>query len=194
MKKLAVFISVIVLIVVFLTSCAVIDHRYTGKRIQVAPGEYEYRDDYAPRGDYYDPYYSSYYDPFFWTGLSFWNPFWHYGFINTWSFGYYPYYWGYYPSYWGYYPSYWGYYPSYWGGRYYPSYRSNYRYVIRKNQLSGTRSYRVPTVRTRNSSGRKSSSTSIRSRSLTPSRRISAPRTRTSSTRTSSRTTVKKKK
>ena len=195
MKKLVVILSVIILTVVFLTSCAVIDQQYTGKRINVAPGEYEYRDsDYAPRGDYYDPYYSSYYDPFFWTGLSFWNPFWHYGFINYWSFGYYPYYGGYYPYYWGYYPSYWGgwyYYPR-WGGRYYPSYRSNYRYVIRKNQLSGTRSYRVPAVRTKSSSGNKGKTTSIRSRSLAPSTRIST--SRTTSTRTSSRTTIKKKK
>jgi hypothetical protein len=196
MKRLAVILSVIIFSMVFLTSCAMIDQRYTGKRIQVAPGDYEYRDnDYALRGDYYDPYYSYYDDPFFWTGLSFWNPFWHYGFINYWSFGYYPYYGGYYPSYWGYYPSFWGgsnYYPI-WGMGYYPSYRTNYRYMIRKNQLSRTGSYRVPSVRTRSVSGKKS--TSIKSRPLAPSSRTSSVRTRTSSsTRTSSRTTIKKKK
>ncbi len=196
MKKQAVILSVVILAGVFLTSCAVIDHRYTGKRIQVAPGEYEYRDSAYP-GDNYDPYYSYYYDPFFWTGLSFWNPFWHFGFVNYWSYGWYPYYWGYYPYYWGYYPSYWGGWYNYpgWEWGYYPSsrYRTNYKYTVRKNQLSRTGSYRTPTVQRRTDAGKKS--TSIKSRSLAPSSRTSSVSTRTSSiSRTASRSTIKKKK
>jgi hypothetical protein len=173
MKKTVVIFSVVALIVVFMTSCAMIDQRYTGKRIQVAPGESQYRDyEYTSGYDYYDPYYSYYYDPFFWTGLSIWNPFWHYGFMNYWSFGfgYSPYYWGYSPYYWGYYPTFWGsgyYYPGY-AGRYYTNYRSGYRYVIRRNQLRDSRGRSVPSVRSRRSSrarissGSRSSRTTVR--------------------------------
>ena len=181
-------LSLIIIIAVFLSSCATIETRYTGKRLPPDPAEYEYQD-YEPRGYYphdyyYDPYYSPYYGSTFGLGFSFWNPFWYYGLLGSTYWGYYPYYWGYSPYYWGS-----GYYYPYWGRGYSP-YRSTYRSYIRKSQLSRGRSYRSPTIRTKSTVKRSGSAIGIRSRSLTPTR-TSTSATRT---RTSSRTAVKKKK
>jgi hypothetical protein len=200
MKKLAIVLSLVIIVSVFFTSCASIETRYTGKRIPVDPADYEYEyRDYGSRGyypyDYYDPYYDSFYGPSFGIAFSFWNPFWYYGILGS-------YYWGYSPYYWGYSPYYWGsYYPYYYGRGYgrsgYSPYRSNYRYYIRKGQLSKGSSYRSPSVRTKSSSTKTRTSTGIRSRSLTPTRSTpSSTRTRTTSTRTrtSSKATIKKKK
>lgn len=188
MKKLAMILSLVMIGTIFLSNCATIETRYTSKRIPVDPAEYEYRD-YADRGYYYgydyEPYYTSYFSPSIWMGFSFWNPFWYYGFLGS-TYYYSPYYWGYYP-----YSYYWGrgYYPPYWGSGYYP-YRSTYRMVLQKNQLSRGRSSSSPGIRTQSSGKRSGSATSIKSRSLTPSK----TRTTSTRTRTPSRTTVKKKK
>jgi hypothetical protein len=188
MKKLVIILSLVIIIAMFLSSCATIETRYTGKRIPADPAEYEYRDygpqGYYPHGYYYDPYYTSSFGPSFWSGLSFWNPFWYYGFLG--SYYYSPYYWGYYP-----YSYYWGggYYSPYRRSGYYP-YRSTYRTYIRKDQLSKGRSYRSPSVRTRGSVKRSGSTAGIGSRSITPTR----TRTTAVRTRTSSRGAVKKKK
>ena len=187
MKKLVIILSLALIAALFLSSCATIETRYTGKRIPVDPAEYEYRD-YGPSGyypyDYYDPYYSSYFGPSFGFGFSFWNPFWYYGLLGSYYWGYSPYYWGYSPYYWGR-----GYYPYYRRSGYSP-YSSTYRTYIRKDQLSRGRSYRSPTIRTKSSVKRSGSMSGIKSRSITPTRsRISATQTRTSS-----RGVVKKKK
>jgi hypothetical protein len=189
MKKSVIILSLALIAAVFFSSCATIETRYTGKRIPVDPAEYEYQDydssGYYPYDYYYDPYYSSFYGPSFGIGFSFWNPFWYYGLLGS-------YYWGYYPYYWGYSPYYWGrsYYPYYRRSGYYP-YRSTYRMYIQKDQLSRGRSYRSPTVRTKSSVRSSGSKSSIRSRSITPTRsRTTVTRTRTSS----SRGVVKKKK
>jgi hypothetical protein len=188
MKKLVIILSLALIAALFLSSCATIETRYTGKRIPVDPAEYEYEyQDYGPRGYYphdyyYDPYYSSYFGPSLGFGFSFWNPFWYYGLLGSYYWGYSPYYWGYSPYYWGR-----GYYPAYRRSGYSP-YRSTYRSYIRKDQLSKGRSYRSPTVRTKGTVKRSGSTSGIKSRSLTPTR--TAP-TRTS---TSSRTSIKKKK
>ena len=199
MKKLTIILSLALLAALFLSSCATIETRYTGKRVPVGPAdysnEYEYRD-YGPRGyypyDYYDPYYSSFYGPSFGIGFSFWNPFWYYGLLGSYYWGYYPYYWGYSPYYGGYYPYYWGrgYYPAY-GRSGYSPYRSTYRMYIRKDQLSRGRSYRSPAVRTKSTVKRSGSRSAIKSRSITPTRSRTTISTRT---RTSSRGRVKKKK
>lgn len=190
MKKLVLILSLVIIIAVFLSSCASIETRYTGKRIPADPAEYEYRD-YGPRGYYpqdyyYDPYYSPYYGSSFGMGFSFWNPFWYYGLLGTTYWGYYPYYWGYSPYY-----SYWGrgYYSPYRSSGYYP-YRSTYRSYIRKGQISKGRSSRSSSVRTKGSLRGSGSTTGIRSRSMTPTR----TRTPATRTRTSSRTVIKKKK
>ena len=188
MKKLVLILSLVVIIAVFLSSCASIETRYTGIRIPADPAEYEYRDygpqGYYPNDYYYDPYYTSGFSPTFWGGFGFWNPFWYYGFLGSYYYAS-PYYWGYYP-----YSSYWGrgYYSPYGGSGYYPN-RSTYRTYIRKNQISKGRSNRSPAVRTKSSVKRSGSRTGIRSRSLTPTR----TRTSATRTRTSSRTAVKKK-
>jgi hypothetical protein len=189
MKKLLLILSLAVVITVFFLGCTTIDKHYVGKRIQTEPAEHPgsyYIDPYDYAGYYYSPYYSSYYDPFFWVGCSFWNPFWHYGYLNSWYYGYYsPYYYGYYS------PYYWGYYSPYWGSNYYPSSRS-YRSYITKRQLSGRSTYRSsPTIR-RGTTVRKGYTTSIRSRSSVSPTRSSGIRTRTSSS--SSRTSVRKRK
>ncbi len=192
MKKLAMILSVVIIGTIFLSNCATIESRYTGKRIPVDPAEYEYRDyldhGYRSSGYYYDydPYYMSYFSPSMWFGLSFWNPFWYYGFLGS-SYYYSPYYWGvYYP-----YSYYWGrgYYPPYRGSGYYP-YRSTYRTYIRKNQLSRGSSSKGSTVKTKGAVKKSGGTTSIRSRSLSPAK-TRPPATRT---RTPSRTTIKKKK
>jgi hypothetical protein len=191
MKKLAIILSVVILVTLFLSSCATIEKRYTGKRIMTDPADYEYgyeSQDYGSRGYYpydyyYDPYYVSSFGPYSWFNMSFWNPFWYYGFLGSyyyWS----PYYMGYYP-----YSYYWGrgYYPYYRGSGYYP-YRSTYRTYIRKNQLSRGRTIRTPSIR-KNSSTSSVYRTGTRTRSYTPATRPPATRTRTSS-----RTSIKKKK
>jgi len=181
MKKAAKILSLVIFIGVFLANCTTIEKRYTGRRIQTAPSEYEYRDygtqDYYSRGYYYDPYDSFYFGPSYWGGFSFWNPFWYYGILGS-------YYWGYSPYYWGR-----GYYPYYRRTGYSP-YRSTYRSYIRKDQLRRGRTSRSPSVRTKKSSKRSGYTTGIRSRSLAPAR----TRTSVTRTRTSSRTAVKKKK
>ena len=192
MKKLATILSVVIIGTIFLSNCATIESRYTGKRIPVDPAEYEYRDyldrGYRSSGYYYDydPYYMSYFSPSMWFGLSFWNPFWYYGFLGSYYY-YSPYYWG------GYYPYsyYWGrgYYPPYRGSGYYP-YRSTYRTYIRKNQLSRGSSSKGSTVKTKGTVKKSGGTTSIGSRSLSPAK-TRPPATRT---RTPSRTTIKKKK
>lgn len=198
MKKSVLILSVAMVAALLLTSCATIETRYIGKRIPAGPAEYEYRDhdshDYYPYEYYYDPYYSAYCGPSVAIGFSFWNPFWYYGVVGSYCWGYSPYYYGYYPYYWGYYPYYWGggYYPNYPGYGYSP-YRTTYKTYIRKDQLSKGRSYRSPTVRTKSTVKRSGSSTAIRSRSMTPTR------SRTTSTATRTRTTsrsgsVKRKK
>ncbi len=197
MKKLAIIFSLVIIIAVFLSSCATIETRYTGKRIPVDPAEYEYSDygsqGYYPGDYYYDPYYSSFYGPTFGIGFSFWNPFWYYGILNSYYWGYSPYYWGSSPYYWGR-----GYYPYYgqYGRSGYSPYRSNYRTYIRKDQLSRGRTSRSPSVRTNGSSTRSRTTTGIKSRSLSPTRSTtSSTRSRTTSTRTrTSSRTVKKKK
>ncbi len=190
MKKLILILSLAIFILIFIASCTTIDERYTGKRVKTEPAMHpdDYQSDqYYQPSYYYDPYFSPYYDPFLWTGFSFWNPFWHYGYLGYWWYGYYsPYYWGYYsPYYWGYYPS------SYRSGRYY-GYRSNYRTYVRKEQLSGSRANRAPSTVRRVTTGKKGYTTSIRSRSSVPKTRTSA--SSVSRTRTSSGTSVKRKK
>ncbi len=195
MKKLVIILSLALILALFLSSCATIETRYSGKRIPVDPAEYEYENrdygqrDYYPNDYYYDPYYSSYFGPSIGLGFSFWNPFWYYGLLGSYYWGYSPYYWGYSPYYGGR-----GYYPAYRRSGYSP-YRSTYRSYIRKSQLSKGRSYRSPTVRTKSSVKRSGSTSGIKSRSLTPTR-TTTTRTRTTSTRTgtSSRTGIKKKK
>jgi len=182
MKKLVLILSLAIFVLMFFASCTTIDKQYTGKRIMTEPVEHpeDYQSDYYyhPRS-YYDPYFSSYYDPFLWTGFSFWNPFWHYGYLGYWWYGHYsPYYWGYYPGY-------------YWGGSYYPS-RTNTRTYVRKEQLSGRKVYKTPTTGRRITTGKKGYTTSVRSRSMVPTTRTSA--SSVSRTRTSSGTTVKRKK
>jgi len=106
MKKIIFFICVIFLV----SSCTVIDSRYTEKRVRVEP---------VP---YYDHYYPSYmhygYGPYFWTGFSWMNYFWLYDYYY-----YYPYYYGGYPYY------YRGY------GYYYPTYVRYGKTVIKKREL-----------------------------------------------------------
>jgi hypothetical protein len=188
MKKSVIILSLALIAVLFLSSCATIETRYTGKRIPVDPAEYEYEyQDYGPRGYYpldyyYDPYYSSYFGPSLGFGFSFWNPFWYYGLLGSYYWGYSPYYWGYSPYYWGR-----GYYPAYRRSGY-SSYRSTYRSYIRKNQLSRGRSYRSPSIRTKGTVRRSGSTSGIKSRYMTPTR------TTPTRTRTSSRTSIKKKK
>ncbi len=190
MKKLVLILSLAIFVLMFFVSCTTIDKQYTGKRIQTEPVEHpeDYQSDYDtyPRY-YYDSYYSPYYDPFLWTSYSFWNPFWHYGYLGYWWYGYYsPYYGGYYPGY------YWGYYPRYyWGSRYYPS-RTNTRTYVRKEQLSGRRVYKTPTSSRRITTGKKGYTSGVKSRSMVPARRSST--SSVSRTRTSSGTTVKRKK
>lgn len=184
MKKLALIIALVFVIAVFFFGCTTIDKHYTGKRIQTEPVNHPddyYMDAYNYPSYYYGPYYTSYYDPFLWVGFSFWNPYWHYGYLWNWYYGYYsPYYYGYYS------PYYWGYYSPYGGSNYYPSGRY-YRSYISKRQLSRRGTYRTsPTIR-RGTTVRRSYTTSIRSRSAVPSRRSSGIRTRTSSSRTSVR-------
>jgi hypothetical protein len=193
MKKSAIILSLTVIVALVFSSCATIETRYTGKRIPVDPAahEYEYRD-YEPRGyypdSYYDPYYSSFYGPTMGFGFSFWNPFWYYGLLGSYYWGYSPYYWGYSPYYWGR-----GYYPYYGRSGYYP-YRSTYRTYIRKDQLSKGRSYRSPSVRTRSTVKKSGTRTGITSRSITPTRsRAPAPRSTPTRTRTSSKSRIKKK-
>ena len=195
MKKSVIILSLVLIIALFLSSCATIETRYSGKRIPVDPAEYEYQNrDYGPRGNYsndyyYDPYYSSYFGPSIGFGFSFWNPFWYYGLLGSYYSGYSPYYWGYSP----YYGSR-GYYPAYRRSGYSP-YRSTYRSYIRKDQLSKGRSYRSPTVRTKSSVMRSGSTSGIKSRSLTSTRTTTTQtRTTPTRTRTSSRTGIKKKK
>jgi len=195
MKKLVIILSLALIAALFLSSCATIETRYSGKRIPVDPAEYEYQDrDYGPSGYYpndyyYDPYYSSYFGPSIGFGFSFWNPFWYYGLLGSYYWGYSPYYGGYSPYYGGR-----GYYPAYRRSGYSP-YRSSYRSYIRKDQLAKGRSYRSPSVRTKSSVKRSGYTSAIRSRSLTPTR-TTTTRTRTTPTRTrtSSRTGIKKKK
>lgn len=197
MKKLAIILSLVIIIAVFLTSCATIETRYTGKRVPPDPAEYEYRDqgsyEYYPYDYYYDPYYTSFYGPAFGIGFSFWNPFWYYGFIGSCYWGYSPYYWGYYPYYWGR-----GYYPYYgtpYGRSGYSPYRSTYRAYIRKNQLSRGRTTRSPSIRKKGTSTSSRTTTGIRSRSLSPTRSApSSTRTRTTSSRTRTSSRVVKKK
>lgn len=194
MKKSVIILSLTLIAALFLSSCATIETVYTGKRIPVDPAEHEYEyQDYGSSGyypyDYYDPYYSSFYGPAFGLGFSFWNPFWYYGLLGSYYWGYSPYYWGYSPYYYGR-----GYYPYYRRSGYYP-YRSTYRSYIRKDQLSKGRSYRSPAVRTKSTVKRSGSRTGITSRSITPTRsRAPATRTTSTRTRTSSRSGIKKKK
>lgn len=184
MKKLLLILTLAIVMAVFFLGCTTIDKHYTGKRIQTEPAEDPggyYMDPYDYPGYYYEPYYSSYYDPFLWVGYSFWNPFWHYGYLWNWYYGYYsPYYYGYYS------PYYWGYSRSYWGSNYYPSGRY-YRSYISKRQLSRRSAYRPSSITRRGATVRKGYTTSIRSRSSVPSSRSSGIRTRTSSSRTSVR-------
>jgi len=178
MRKIAVILS-LVIVALFLASCTTIDERYTGKRIRTEPAarvDEDYDRSIVYGGAYvFDPYYYPYYDPFFWTGFSFWNPFWHYGFLGYSYYGYYsPYYWGY------------SWYYPYWGSRY--SGRSTrVRTVIRKDQLSGRSARGRSVVRVKGGSGTSRVTTKIRSRSLSP--RVSAP-----PARSTTRTVVKKKK
>ncbi len=188
MKKLLLILSLAIIITVFFLGCTTIDKRYTGKRIQTEPAEHPgdyYMDPYDYYG-YYGPYYSSHYDPFLWVGFSFWNPFWHYGYLSSWYYGYYsPYYYGYYS------PYYWRYYRTYWGNQYYPSSRY-YKTYITKRQLRGRSTYRSSPVIRKGTSVRRGSTTGIRSRSGVTSTRSSGIRTRKSSSRTS--VSVRKKK
>ena len=161
MKKFVLIFSLIFLV----SNCAVIDKRYTGKRIIVESRVYEEYDDYYSDYDYspysyrYRPYYSS---PFYWMGFYMWDP---YFFWSPFSYyGFYNYYSGYYPGYYG------GYYPyNYWSSRY-------GRSVITKRQLqkrairsvikkSGRRIYgsTKSTGKIRSTVSRSSSSTTSRS-------------------------------
>jgi len=91
MKKI---ISVLALIV-FISSCTVIDPNLTGKRIVTEP-----RDDYAysPTYSSYGSSYGSFYNPYMWSSwYGWWNPFWLYGYNNYYS-RYNPYLWGWYSS------------------------------------------------------------------------------------------------
>ena len=77
MKKFVIILPLVMLI----AGCVVIDERYTGPRVKVEPDERDAYYEYYP--SYYGSY-SGYYDPFYypysWIGLSWWNPFWYYGF------------------------------------------------------------------------------------------------------------------
>ena len=105
MKKLVIILSLVIIITLFLSSCATIQTTYTGKRIPVDPAEYEYRDSgssgYYLDDYYYDSYYTSFYGPAFGIGFSYWNPFWYYGMLGSYYWGYSPFYWGYSPYYYG---------------------------------------------------------------------------------------------
>lgn len=84
----------ILAIVIFISSCTVIDPHYTGKRI--VP---EFRDDYdySPSYGAYSTY-GAYYNPYMWSGwYGWWNPFWLYGYYNNYG-PYNPYFWGWYSS------------------------------------------------------------------------------------------------
>ncbi len=78
MKK----IIFVLALVVFVSSCTVIDPNLTGKRIVTEP-----RDDYAysPTYSTYSTYssYGSFYNPYMWSAwYGWWNPFWLYGYYN----------------------------------------------------------------------------------------------------------------
>ncbi len=73
MKKI---ISILALIV-FISSCTVIDSNLTGKRIVTEPrDDYGYSPTYSSYGSYYSPYMMS-----GWYGW--WNPFWLYGYYGN---------------------------------------------------------------------------------------------------------------
>lgn len=173
MKK----VLIILVLALFAISCATIDERYTGKRIKVAPQEYEEYSSAAPSSYYYGfgftPYY---YSPFYWVGFYWWNPylFWDPFFY----YGFYDFYYGYYPGY------YWGYYyPGYWGTRY-------GRSVIWKKQLQKGTLRTIPRSTVRKSSRRVGSTGRIRT--MIPRSGISV-RSPISSTRRVSATKIKKK-
>ncbi len=176
MKK----ILIILVLVFFAVSCATISERYTEKRIQVTPQEYEEYASAGPSSYYYSYGYSPYYySPFYWVGFywwnpySFWDPFFYYGF--------YDFYYGYYP---GYYRGYYGsYYPGYWGTRY-------GRSVIWKKQLKKGTLRTIPRSTIRKTS-RKVGSTG-RIRTIIPRTGISARSPIRSTTRVST-TKIKKK-
>jgi len=92
MKKLIIIIPLIMLI----SGCVVIEERYrmSGPRVETVR-YYDYYPSYSHYGFYRDPFY-------YWMGMSWWNPFWYYGFYNYYYGWYYPhygsYYYGYYPS------------------------------------------------------------------------------------------------
>ena len=89
MKKLIPIIAFIILFIFLFSSCTVINTRYTGKRIITEREAYEEYDDYYLPSDYYYSY-GPYYNPFMWTGLNMWNPFWYYGMFGY-SYGMYNY-------------------------------------------------------------------------------------------------------
>lgn len=158
MKKIIGIFFVALIAVLFLTSCTTIDERYTGKRVRTEPSEAAVEEEaYRPvyRPYYYDPFYGRMYDPFFWGGLSIWNPFWHYGFLGYYYYGYYaPYVWGYSPYYF------------YRGGRYW---RGRYiRTYVTRDQLKKRSVGTTPQVRSRGTSTRTKITTGVRARSLAP--------------------------
>ena len=119
MKKVAIILA----LVFFITSCATIDQRYTGKRIIVEKARYDdsyvddYYYDYVPYSYRYRPYY---YSPFFWMGFYWWDPYFYWYPFNY--YGLYSYYYGYYPGYY------------YYGGSPY------YSYYYRYGRTSATKS------------------------------------------------------
>ncbi len=85
MKKIICVLALIALV----TSCTVIDTGYTGRRIVTEP-----MDDYG-----YTPTYGSYYSPTMLSGwYGWWNPFWLYGYYNSYGGPYNPYFRGWYSS------------------------------------------------------------------------------------------------
>lgn len=108
MKKIIFVLALIVLV----TSCTVIDTRYTGRRIVTEPrDDYGYSPTYGSYG-----FYDSYYSPFLWSGwYGLWNPFWFYGYYGN-----------------------YGLYNPYFGGLYSSGSRGGYtgKTVITKRQLS----------------------------------------------------------
>ncbi|MBD3414708.1 MAG: hypothetical protein GF421_09800 [Candidatus Aminicenantes bacterium] len=125
MKKLFIIIP---LIIVFLSGCIVIEERYRAPGPRVRTVDYY---DYSPA--YYGYYDYYWYPSYYWMGMSWWNPFWYYGFYNYYYGWYYPYYSSYY------------YYP----GSTYPSRYTRGKSVVTKDGLKNPRKTGVSTRRIR---------------------------------------------
>ena len=150
---------------------------------------------YGWYGGWYDPWYPgsvwSLYDPFYWdypywNHLTWYGPYYGYGYYAP--YGYYSYYpYGYYPYY-----SYYNYYPYYYayggGGRYHNTYNGNTGTINRNGsthgRFAGDRSVASGSTSSRSTSGMSSRSSSLRDRTVGEHRsRIGSSGTNASSTR-----------